>query len=282
MTAAILAGLSGSTAVAAAWETLGVLQTAGGRRSLGTLADPLRAAFAGREPTKAERRRLVCVAGLTLLAAGYLLSGPLCALMLATVAPLALTQILHISRERWRADLARGAAAVARAIADALTGGHSVGGALEEAGRVGSVPGAAGRELVIVARELALGADRDVVLAALAKRAGDPSWDAIAAAIALQRRAGGDLAGLLRRIADVADERDRVDADARTLTAQARFTARLVAAMPVAGLALAEFVAPGGIATVLANPASFGLLILAALILVVALATIGHIARPPR
>lgn len=282
MTAALLAGLSGATAVAATWDGLAAVQSAPARRSLDTLAGPVRAAIAGRESTSGERRRLVLVAGLTLLAAGYLLSGLLCALALAVAAPLAVAQALRVSRERWRAQVAHGAPAVARAIADALGGGHSVLAAIEEAGRAGSVPGAAGTELQGVAGQLALGADQDALLTGLARRVSDPSWDAIVAAITLQRRAGGDLAGLLRRIADVADERERVDADARTLTAQARFTARLVAGMPVAGLALAVMVAPGGLANVLGNPLSVGLLVLAALILAGALFAIGRIAAPPQ
>ena len=99
---------------------------------------------------------------------------------------------------------------------------------------------------------------------------------------ALQRRTGGDLAALLRRIAEIADERDRVDADARTLTAQARFTARLVAMMPVAGLAVAELVAPGGVSATLADPLSIALLTTAGLILVTSLVVISRIARPLR
>jgi tight adherence protein B len=274
--------VSGAATVVAAWELIGALQTAGARRSMGAVAAPLRAAAAGREPTKIERRRLALVAGVTLLFAGYLLSGLAFALGLAVLGPVVLAQILRVSRERWRADVAGGAPAAARAIADALSGGHSLPMAIAAAGQQGAVAGGAGRELRTVAGALSLGADQDELLKDLAGRVRDPSWDALAAAIALQRRAGGDLAGLLRRIADVADERDRVDADARGLTAQARFTARIVAAMPVAGLALAAVVAPGGLSAVVSNPVSFALLCVAALILVAALVAIGRIARPLR
>ena len=52
------------------------------------------------------------------------------------------------------------------------------------------------------------------------------------AALVSQQLGGGDLAGLLRRFAASAAERDRVAADARSATAQARFTGLLVVAMP--------------------------------------------------
>jgi tight adherence protein B len=282
LTAVAVAGLGGAVAVAAAWEGLGALQAAAARRRLESVTAPLRAAFAGRQPTTAERRRLVALAALTLLAAGYLVAGLALALVLAATAPLALGQALRISRERWRADLGRGAPVAARAIADALSGGHSAPAAIALAAQAGAVSGAAGRELRSIAGMLALGSDQDAVLADLAKRANDPSWDATVTAIALQRRTGGDLAALLRRIADVADERDRVDADARTLTAQARFTARLVAAMPLAGLVLAELAVPAAVSETLSEPLGLGLLVMAAAILVAALAVISRLARPLR
>ncbi len=59
-----------------------------------------------------------------------------------------------------------------------------------------------------------------------------PRVDAFAAALLSQRLAGGDLAGLLRRFAAGAAERERVAEDARSATAQARFTGLLVVAMP--------------------------------------------------
>ena len=69
--------------------------------------------------------------------------------------------------------------------------------------------------------------------------------DAFAAALLSQRLAGGDLAGLLRRFAAGAAERDRVAEDARSATAQARFTGLLVVAMPTGGALFAELLAAG-------------------------------------
>ena len=69
--------------------------------------------------------------------------------------------------------------------------------------------------------------------------------DAFAAALLSQRLAGGDLAELLRRFAAGAAERDRVADDARSATAQARFTGLLVVAMPSGGALFAELIQPG-------------------------------------
>ena len=80
-------------------------------------------------------------------------------------------------------------------------------------------------------------------LAAWRRRMRSARVDAFAAALLSQRLAGGDLAGLLRRFAAGAAERDRVAEDARAATAQARFTGLLVVAMPSGGALFAELLA---------------------------------------
>ncbi len=103
--------------------------------------------------------------------------------------------------------------------------------------------------------------------------------DAFAAALLSQRRAGGDLAGLLRRFADGAAERDRAADDARSATAQARFTGLLVVAMPSGGALFAELIQPGFLAKVLGAPASALLLVLAAALQVAGFVAIRRLSR---
>ena len=86
----------------------------------------------------------------------------------------------------------------------------------------------------------------------------------LAAALLSQRLAGGDLAGLLRRFAAGAAERDRVAEDARSATAQARFTGLLVVAMPSGAPLFAELLQPGFLAKLLGSPAAAVFLALAA------------------
>lgn len=93
------------------------------------------------------------------------------------------------------------------------------------------------------------------------------------------RRAGGDLAGLLRRFAEGAAERDRVAEDAKAATSQARFTGLLVVAMPTGGALFAELLQPGFLAKVLGSPASALLLALAALLQFAGFVAIRRFAR---
>jgi tight adherence protein B len=87
--------------------------------------------------------------------------------------------------------------------------------------------------------------------------------DAFATALLSQRLAGGDLASLLRRFAAGAAERERVAEEARSATAQARFTGLLVVAMPTGGALFAELLQPGFLGKLLASPPAAVLLALA-------------------
>lgn len=279
MVAVALAGLAGALAVAGAWEALAAVEQAAPARVIGRWLEPLGAVRReGRAPTVPERRRLALVGAGALLAGGWLLGGPLAGAACAAVGPLAAGRLLRARREHWRADVARAAPGAARALADALAGGHAVRGALAVVAE-GGVPGAGGAELRAAARALALGARTDEVLERLRLRAGAPAWDTIVAAILLQRDAGGDLAGLLRSIAGGLEAAARVEADARSATAQARFTAWLVALLPVGAAALIELADPGYIAALLRAPLAPWFLGAAALCQLVACGLISRIAR---
>ena len=119
----------------------------------------------------------------------------------------------------------------------------------------------------------------DGVFETLRARAGDRAWDALVAAILLQSDAGGDLAGLLRDLATRLEEARRAEGEARAATAQARFTAGLVAALPAGAAVLAELASPGFLAGLLRSPVSAVLVAASAALQVLALLTIRRIGR---
>lgn len=249
--AVVMAAVAGGAGVAGVWEALAAVEAAAPARALARLLDPLRA---GREPSPPERRRLVLAGAASLLGAGWLLSGPLAGCVLAAGGPWLVSRAVAVRRARRRAELVRAAPAVARALADALAGGHAVRGALEHAAEGAGLSGAAAQELRGAGAALALGERTEDVLERLRRVAGDPAWDTIVAAILLQYEAGGDLAGLLRGVATTLDEARREEADARAATAQARFTAWLVACLPAGAAALAELAHPGYLLTLARAP----------------------------
>jgi tight adherence protein B len=225
--------------------------------------EPLRRASSeGYAPSGIERRRLAILAGAGAVLGGWLLAGPVLALPLSVAGPALAGWAISNRRRRYRAAVERSLPEVATAIADSLSAGRSLRASLGTA--AGSLDGPPAAELSRLAAELDLGAATVETVAAWRRRMRSERVDAFAAALLSQRLAGGDLAGLLRRFAAGAAERDRVAEDARSATAQARFTGLLVVAMPSGGALFAELIEPGFLAKLVSSPLAAVLLALAA------------------
>jgi tight adherence protein B len=273
-----LAFCAGAAAVFGLWEALVAVERSRLAAAVERAIEPLRrAGREGRAPTRIERRRLALLATGALAAAGWLLGGLALALVAAVLGPALVVAAVRARRRRYTRAVRKGAAGVARALADAIGAGHSIRGAIEVA--AGGIAGAAGHELRTTARALALGEPTADALEGLRRRAGDPAWDAIVAGILLQRDAGGDLAGLLRDQAAALEAADRMGRDARAATAQARFTARLVLLLPAGAAVLAELGSPGLIAGLLAHPLSVWLVGMAAVLQLTAILAVARLAR---
>lgn len=278
--AALLAAGAAMVGVLGLWEALIALERAAPLRLAAGWWEPVRRARReGRDPTHAERRRLAAVTATVLLAAGWLIAGPAGGLAAGLAGPGLAIVGVRARRRRYADELSAGAAEASRALADAVAAGHSARGAIVAAAP--GLSGAAGRELRAAAGRLALGDATEVALERLRRRAGCSAWDAVVAAILLQRDAGGDLVALLRRLAASLEAAERLDADARTATAQARFTAWLVAGLPLAAAVLGELGSPGLIAGLLADPLARWLAIAAFGLQLVAIICIRRVARVP-
>jgi tight adherence protein B len=244
---ASLAALAGASVALAAWDLLApsvVSRGAGAVRGLAGLVDVVvTLGREGRDPGVVERRRLLLAGAAFALGAGSLLIGPLAGLALGAGGPWAVARLLRARRERYRRAVDTELPALAIALADALAGGHSLRGALAEGTR--SLGGAAGHELRRTCAELAAGAATDDALEAMRARVRSARLDTVVAACLLQRRAGGDLARLLRDTAGAMEEEARLTGELRVATAQARFTGVLVVLLPLGGALLAELASPG-------------------------------------
>jgi len=235
-------GLLGLAQLAASPGALDRAPTAA--RSAAALVDTLvRIGREGRDPGAAERRRLLLAGAAVGLAGGALLAGPYVGVALGAGGPFAASRILRARREHYRRAVERDAALVAVAMADALGAGRSLRGAVTEAGR--GLGGPAGHELRRVAGELAAGARTDHALEAMRARVRSARLDTVVAACLVQRRAGGDLAALLRETAEAFGDQARLEDEVRSATAQARFTGLVVVLMPVGGALLSELASPG-------------------------------------
>lgn len=273
---ALIGALAGGLLAIAAREA--VLASPAAAAWVRQALEPLRRA--GREgyaPSTLERRRLAALGAAAAILAGWLVGGLEVALPLSVAGPGLAAWAISSRRRRYRAVVERSLPEVATAVADSLAAGRSLRASLPAAAAYLDGPPAA--ELARLGAELDLGAGTAEAVAAWRARMRSERVDAFAAALLSQRLAGGDLAGLLRRFAAGAAERDRVAEDAKSATAQARFTGLLVVAMPTGGALFAELVQPGFLAKLLGSPASAILLALAAGLQAIGFVAIRRLSR---
>jgi tight adherence protein B len=261
--APVLALIAGALAGAVAVTELGRILPAVGRlgdaliaaavQAVHSTLGPLeRAASEGSDPSAPERRRLRVAGAAVGAAGGWLLGGGRLALVAAVVAAAMVPRAAQQRRLRYGRRVERGAAQAALSISGALAGGGSIRAAITSAAT--ELNGPIALELGRTAVELEAGASVDAALDGLVARAPSGSVVLICAAIQLQRRSGGDLAALLRRIAASLEDEQRATEEARAATAQARVTSTIVLALPPAGILLAELASPGLLGRILASP----------------------------
>jgi tight adherence protein B len=264
-----LVALAGRETVAA-WPALA--------RWVRAALEPLnRAGREGYAPSRVERRRLAGLGAVGAVALGWLAGGVALALPLTVAGPALAAGAVASRRARYRRSVERSLPDISNALADSLAAGRSLRASLAAA--AASLDGPPAVELARVRAELELGAPTADALTGLRDRLRSARVDAFAAALLSQRLAGGDLAGLMRRFAEGAAERDRAEEDARAATAQARFTGLLVVAMPAGAALFAELVQPGFMGRLLASPAAAVMLSLAFALQVAGFAAIRRLAR---
>jgi tight adherence protein B len=241
--------------------------------------NPLRRA--GREgyvPSVEEQRRLALLGSGGIAAGTVVITGIGPLAVAAAAGPWFVGAVVARRGERYRRTVERSVPDVAAAIADAISGGHSVRGAVASAAE--SLEGPPAAELARVSADLELGASTADALGAMRGRLRSDRVDSLSTALISQQVAGGDVAALMRRLAAAAAERDRVDDEARAATTQARFTGLLVVALPAGTAIFAELLQPGFISRVLSEPASAAMLLAAAGLQMMGFAVIRRLGRP--
>ncbi len=268
-----LAGLLGALALREA--VLATPMTA--RWVRGAVAPLRRAGSEGYLPDEPEMRRLGLIGGVAIAVTVWLAAGLNIAIVLGFAGPAITTSAVARRRAAYRRAFERGMAEVATAVADGLAGGGSPRAALLSAPE--ALRGETAAEMRRLACELAHGVSSLEALEGMRRRLGSSQVDAFVAAVGTGVVGGGDLAALLRRFAESSTDREQTLADARTATAQARFTGLLVVMMPIGALLFAELAMPGFIAGILRSGPAFAALVVAGILQVVGYLLISRLAR---
>lgn len=180
--------------------------------------------------------QLAAIATLVLFVAGLVLRSlgvSLVAAALGVAAGYAWAQ-----RQRWTlaARVDRQLPDAIAIVASSLSAGATLFRAVEAAAR--ETPAPLGPLLARAVARAEVTTTIDEALAQLRDAVGSPHLNGVIAALVIQRTTGGDLARLLRESVEFMKEEQRLRADARALSAQARYSAQMIGAMPAALFAL--------------------------------------------
>lgn len=121
---------------------------------------------------------------------------------------------------------------VTQMMGNSLAAGFSIMQSMELVGREGPDP--ASHEFERATTEVKLGLPLDQALEHMLQRMPSEDLELMIVAINVQRQVGGNLAQVLAIISNTIRERVRFKGDLRSLTAQARFSSYIIAALPLA------------------------------------------------
>jgi tight adherence protein B len=127
-------------------------------------------------------------------------------------------------------------------LANAAEVGLSVSQALENISR--DLPAPVGPEFQQVLRGLGMGLPLTEALDQLAYRVPQRDVELFVAAVSIQHRTGGGVSQILHKIASTVRERVNMRSEIRALTAQQRFSAYLISALPIVIAMIIKFVSP--------------------------------------
>lgn len=160
-------------------------------------------------------------------------------------------------------------------IGNAMSAGFSLVQALSMVGREIADP--LGRVFRGIVSGLNLGVDVDAALANAAKEVRSEDFEIVAAAISIQRTTGGNLPRILEIVATTVRQKQQLAGKLKSLTAQGKMTAVIVALLPVIMLVVMKNLMPSYVAPLFEEPIGRALLVVAGTLEVVGLGMIRRI-----
>lgn len=188
-------------------------------------------ARAGARLRSGEAMVLWLLSTLLLLAFGWVVAGPIGSALVALIAVAAPLLALQATAEHRSKLFAAQLPDVLKLTASSLRAGFSLLQGLEAVTKQLQEPSAGEFQRVIT--EARLGRPIEEALGAAAARIDNPDFSESVAAVRIQQEAGGNLASLFETLAETMLQRVQLRREVRTLTAEARLSAYVLAALPM-------------------------------------------------
>ncbi len=150
-------------------------------------------------------------------------------------------------------------------MAGSLSAGLSLAQSLDTVVREGSDPIAGEFRRALV--EARLGVEIETAMAGIADRMGSVDFEWVVMAIRIQREVGGNLAELLNKVADTIREREYLERQVLTLSAEGRLSVWILGGLPPVFMGYLLLVNPSYVSPMFTNPLGWAMLILMGVLL---------------
>jgi tight adherence protein B len=137
-------------------------------------------------------------------------------------------------------------------LASSVRSGHSLLQAFEHVASEAPEPTSSAFALVV--REIGVGAGQEDALERLGERFASEDVDLIVSAINVHHQIGGSLSRVLDAIGETVRERQRVAGDIKSITSQQRYSAYVLALLPVITMVALMFISPDYVRTLYDDP----------------------------
>ena len=161
---------------------------------------------------------------------GLLISGPVTALLLAALAATVAHLAPNVLRRRRRRAFSEQLSDTLQLLAGSLRAGYGLLQAVDALSKECAEP--TNHEFRRLVVEIRMGRDLSEALAAMAERLDTEDFDWVVQAIEINREVGGDLAEVLDTVSNTIRERNQVLRQVKALTAEGRFSAYILLALP--------------------------------------------------
>jgi tight adherence protein B len=173
----------------------------------------------------------VAAGGLVAALVGFVLAGPLLAVLFLGCAPVLAKVLLGIMTTRRQRIFADQVDNTLQLFAGSLRAGHSLLRAVDAVAKESEAP--TSEELARVVAETRMGRGLDESMEQIAQRMGSEDFSWVAQAIGIHREVGGDLAEVLDRIGTTIRERNQIKRQVKALAAEGKMSAYILMGLPV-------------------------------------------------
>ena len=175
--------------------------------------------------------------------AGFIVAGPVLAILFVLLAPLAGHLVIGFLTGKRRVMFDQQLGDTLQLLSGGLRAGHSILRAIDAAAAESQSPTA--EEMRRVITETSLGRDLQSSLTDTAERMRSDDFVWIAQAIQINREVGGNLAEVLDQVGETIRERSEIKGHIKSLAAEGKFSAYILMAMPFGIVAMLMVANPG-------------------------------------